>query len=88
MLSRRGYRLSRFRKNKRRLRERLRQRIFFRDKVVSEVMEKLRVFVLIGVGIFAELGIRIFRVVDGLWEEYRVEDVVTSEGFDRDFELV
>lgn len=32
MLSRRGHRLSRFRKNKRRLRERLRQRIFFRDK--------------------------------------------------------
>ncbi len=29
MLSRRGHRLSRFRKNKRRLRERLRQRIFF-----------------------------------------------------------
>ena len=28
MLSRRGHRLSRFRKNKRRLRERLRQRIF------------------------------------------------------------
>ncbi len=33
MLSRRGHRLSRFRKNKRRLRERLRRRIFFRDKV-------------------------------------------------------
>lgn len=29
MLSRRGHRLSRFRKNKRRLRERLRQRSFF-----------------------------------------------------------
>lgn len=40
MLSRRGHRLSRFRKNKRRLRERLRQRIFFRDKVVPEAMEK------------------------------------------------
>lgn len=36
MLSRRGHRLSRFRKNKRRLRERLRQRIFFRDKVVRK----------------------------------------------------
>lgn len=31
MLSRRGHRLSRFRKNKRRLRERLRQRIFFSE---------------------------------------------------------
>ncbi len=48
MLSRRGHRLSRFRKNKRRLRERLRQRIFFRDKVVPEAMEKPRVLVLTG----------------------------------------
>ncbi len=40
MLSRRGHRLSRFRKNKRRLRERLRQRIFFRDKVVPEVLKE------------------------------------------------
>lgn len=48
MLSRRGHRLSRFRKNKRRLRERLRQRVFFRDKVVPEAMEKPRVLVLTG----------------------------------------
>ncbi|STN25267.1 NAD-dependent deacetylase [Escherichia coli] len=57
MLSRRGHRLSRFRKNKRRLRERLRQRIFFRDKVVPEAMEKPRVLVLTGAGISAESGI-------------------------------
>lgn len=56
--------------------------------MVLEVMEKLRVFVLIGVGIFVELGICIFCVVDGLWEEYWVEDVVMLEGFDCDFELV
>ncbi|MGC6744221.1 Sir2 family NAD-dependent protein deacetylase [Escherichia coli] len=60
MLSRRGHRLSRFRKNKRRLRERLRQRIFFRDKVVPEAMEKPRVLVLTGAGISAESGIRTF----------------------------
>lgn len=46
MLSRRGHRLSRFRKNKRHLRDRLRQRIFFRDRVVPELMEKPRVLVL------------------------------------------
>ena len=88
MLSRRGHRLSRFRKNKRRLRERLRQRIFFRDKVVSEAMEKPRVLVLTGAGISAESGIRTFRAADGLWEEHRVEDVATPEGFDRGPELV
>ena len=48
MLSRRGHRLSRFRKNKRHLRDRLRQRIFFRDRVVPELMEKPRVLVLTG----------------------------------------
>ena len=80
MLSRRGHRLSRFRKNKRRLRERLRQRIFFRDKVVPEAMEKPRVLVLTGAGISAESGIRTFRAADGLWEEHRVEDVATPEG--------
>lgn len=68
MLSRRGHRLSRFRKNKRRLRERLRQRIFFRDKVVPEAMEKPRVLVLTGAGISAESGIRTFRAADGLWK--------------------
>ena len=88
MLSRQNHRLKRFRKNKRHLRERLRQRIFFRDRVVPEVMEKPRVLVLTGAGISAESGIRTFRAADGLWEEHRVEDVATPEGFDRDPDLV
>ena len=88
MLSRRLGRLSRFRKNKRRLRERLRQRIFFRDRVMPEGMEKPRVVVLTGAGISAESGIRTFRATDGLWEEHRVEDVATPEGFARNPELV
>ena len=54
MLSRRQGRLSRFRKNKRRLRERLRQRIFFRDRIMPEAMDKPRVVVLTGAGISAE----------------------------------
>ena len=88
MLSRRQGRLSRFRKNKRRLRERLRQRIFFRDRMMPEAMDKPRVVVLTGAGISAESGIRTFRAADGLWEEHRVEDVATPEGFARDPELV
>lgn len=51
-------------------------------------MEKPRVLVLTGAGISAESGIRTFRAADGLWEEHRVEDVATPEGFDRDPELV
>lgn len=88
MLSRRSHRLSRFRRNKRRLRERLRQRIFFRDRVLPELMEKPRVLVLTGAGISAESGIRTFRATDGLWEEHRVEDVATPEGFARNPQLV
>ncbi|GAB80338.1 NAD-dependent deacetylase [Shimwellia blattae DSM 4481 = NBRC 105725] len=51
-------------------------------------MEKPRVVVLTGAGISAESGIRTFRAADGLWEEHRVEDVATPEGFERDPALV
>ncbi|CCJ83939.1 Sir2 family NAD+-dependent deacetylase [Cronobacter dublinensis] len=89
MQSRRLHRLGRFRKNKRRLRERLRQRIFFRDRImVPEEMNKPVVVVLTGAGISAESGIRTFRAADGLWEEHRVEDVATPEGFARNPQLV
>lgn len=49
---------------------------------------KKRLVVLTGAGISAESGIRTFRDSDGMWEEYRVEDVATLEGFFRDPELV
>ncbi|ELY7392239.1 NAD-dependent protein deacylase [Cronobacter universalis] len=89
MQSRRLHRLGRFRRNKRRLRERLRQRIFFRDRIMTpEVMNKPVVVVLTGAGISAESGIRTFRAADGLWEEHRVEDVATPEGFARNPQLV
>jgi NAD-dependent deacetylase len=46
------------------------------------------VFVLTGAGISAESGIRTFRDSGGLWEEQRIEDVATPEGFARDPQLV
>lgn len=39
------------------------------------------VVVLTGAGISAESGIKTFRAADGLWENHRVEDVATPEGF-------
>lgn len=36
----------------------------------------------------AEAGIRTFRAADGLWEEHRIEDVATPEGFHANPELV
>lgn len=45
------------------------------------MMSKKHVVVLTGAGISAESGIRTFRDSDGLWEEYRVEDVATHEAY-------
>lgn len=46
------------------------------------------IVILTGAGISAESGIRTFRAADGLWEDHRVEDVATPEGFARDPKLV
>lgn len=48
----------------------------------------LKIVVLTGAGISAESGIRTFRAEDGLWENHRVEDVATPEGYKRNPELV
>ena len=47
-----------------------------------------RVFVLTGAGVSAESGVPTFRDAGGLWEQHRVEDVATPEGFERAPELV
>lgn len=88
MLSRRQQRLSRFRKKKRLLRHRLRQSSYFGEQVMLKQTEKPKVVVLTGAGISAESGIRTFRAADGLWEDHRVEDVATPEGFQRDPQAV
>ncbi|MDR1405750.1 MAG: NAD-dependent deacylase [Prevotellaceae bacterium] len=47
-----------------------------------------KVVVLSGAGISAESGISTFRDSGGLWEQYRVEDVATYEGWLRNRPLV
>lgn len=39
------------------------------------------IVVLTGAGISAESGIQTFRASDGLWENHRIEEVATPEGF-------
>ena len=46
------------------------------------------IVILTGAGISAESGIATFRASDGLWENHRIEDVASPEGFVRDPELV
>lgn len=47
-----------------------------------------KVVVLTGAGISAESGIKTFRDSDGLWEEYRIEEVATYEAWVRNPALV
>lgn len=46
------------------------------------------IVILTGAGISAESGIDTFRDAGGLWEQHRVEDVATPEGFAKDPDLV
>jgi NAD-dependent deacetylase len=47
-----------------------------------------RLIVFTGAGMSAESGIPTFRGSDGLWENYRIEDVATPEAWNRDPQLV
>ena len=49
---------------------------------------KKRLVVLSGAGMSAESGISTFRDSGGLWEQHRIEDVATPEGWLRDPKLV
>ena len=51
-------------------------------------LENARLLVLTGAGVSAESGLATFRDSNGLWEQHRVEDVASPEGFARDPELV
>jgi len=46
------------------------------------------IVVLTGAGISAESGIRTFRDSQGLWEQHKIEDVASIEGFQKNPELV
>ena len=47
-----------------------------------------RIVVLTGAGISAESGLATFRGAEGLWENHRIEDVASPEGFARNPALV
>lgn len=49
---------------------------------------KKKIAVLTGAGISAESGIKTFRDSGGLWEEHRIEDVASPEGWARNQNLV
>ena len=51
-------------------------------------MKKKKIVVLTGAGVSAESGISTFRDSNGLWENYKVEDVASIEGWYRNPSLV
>lgn len=48
----------------------------------------MKLVILTGAGMSAESGIKTFRDSDGLWENYRIEEVCTPEALERNPELV
>jgi NAD-dependent deacetylase len=47
-----------------------------------------KIVVLTGAGVSAESGLKTFRDHDGLWHNYRVEDVATPDAWERDMDMV
>lgn len=56
------------------------------DNNIPATLPKL--VILTGAGMSAESGIKTFRDSDGLWENYRIEDVCTPEALERNQEMV
>jgi NAD-dependent deacetylase len=55
---------------------------------LSSIRKMKRLVVLTGAGMSAESGIRTFRDMGGLWEEYDIEEVATPQAWARNRELV
>ncbi len=58
------------------------------DEVAGLLAGARRIAVLTGAGVSAESGVPTFRGRDGLWKQYRAEDLATPEAFERDPALV
>jgi NAD-dependent deacetylase len=62
------------------------------EDVTGQLQQRLaksqRVSVLTGAGVSAESGVPTFRGAEGLWRQYRAEDLATPEAFSRDPKLV
>ena len=55
---------------------------------MDQIGKQTKVVILTGAGISAESGIKTFRDNDGLWENYRIEDVATPQAWQRNPRLV
>lgn len=58
------------------------------EQVKERLYSSSRVVVLTGAGISAESGVPTFRGAEGLWKNYRAEELATPEAFKKDPQLV
>ena len=58
------------------------------NEYLLQIPANSQIFVLTGAGISKESGIQTFRDSDGLWNNHRIEDVASPEGFYRNPTLV
>lgn len=54
------------------------------EKVVERLAQATSLLLITGAGISAESGIPTFRGADGLWKNYRAEELATLDAFERD----
>ncbi|MDP3597941.1 MAG: Sir2 family NAD-dependent protein deacetylase, partial [Nitrospirota bacterium] len=54
----------------------------------SRIASARAITILTGAGISADSGVPTFRGADGLWHNFRAEDLATPEAFERDSRLV
>lgn len=58
------------------------------EKISDKAEKSKRIVFLTGAGISAESGVPTFRGTDGLWRNFRAEDLATPQAFERDPKLV
>jgi len=54
------------------------------NRVSRALRPDARITVMTGAGVSAASGVPTFRGADGLWKDYRLEDLATPDGFSRD----
>lgn len=58
------------------------------EKIRNKLKSSKKVVVLTGAGVSAESGVPTFRGKDGLWKNFRAEELATSEAFQRNPHIV
>ena len=58
------------------------------EAVAGRIRQARRILAVTGAGVSAESGVPTFRGPEGLWRQYRPEDLATPEAFERDPRLV